>query len=98
MKIIEKILDTKYGKFIFLFFFGLAYFVIIMNLITSYSQNSGLIAFFFCPAIICGIALAILKMLRRLCDEERKQSASVLIYVHVALILISIVFLVDMFV
>ncbi len=97
MKITEKILNSKYGGLVFSLLSGLAYFIIIMNFIMGHTQNGGLLAFFFFPAIICGAALVLLKLLKRLCDEDRKKSAATLIYVHFVLILISLVFLIDIF-
>lgn len=97
MKITERILNSKYGGLVFSLLSGLAYFIIIMNFIMSHTQNGGLLGIFFFPAIICGTALVLLKALKRLCDEDRRKSAAALIYIHLALILISIVFLIDIF-
>ncbi len=97
MKITDKILDTNYGGLIFSLISGLAYFAIIMNFVISHTENGGILGIFFFPAIICGAALVLLKTLKRLCDEDRRKSAAALIYVHMVLILISLVFLIDIF-
>lgn len=93
---IGKIFDTKYGGLIFSLICGAAYYIIILDFITRYTSQGGeLLGFFFLPAIICTAALVILKTAKRLILEELFSKLNLLIYVHIILILISLVFLAD---
>ena len=95
MKGIGKIFDTKYGGLIFALLSGSAYFIIILNFILKGSPANGLLGFFFFPAIICGAGLLLLKTVKKLRDEESFQKINILVYAHIILLLISIVFLFD---
>lgn len=43
---------------------GVAYFIIIMQFVSAYTVQTGLMGLFIAPAVICGGALIIVKMLR----------------------------------
>lgn len=43
---------------------GVAYFIIIMQFVSSYTAQGGLMGLFIAPAVICGGALIIVKTLR----------------------------------
>lgn len=90
---IEKLFATKYGGFVFSFLSGLAYFIIILYFILTTDVKAGLLGFFFAPAIICGIALVLFKMIRRFIDNEEPKCANAVGIMHIILMLISIVFL-----
>jgi len=92
----EKIFKTKYGGLIFTLLSGCAYFIMILNFITQGDSSAGLLGFFFAPAIIFGIALVLFKMIRQFVENEEYKKANIVGYLHVALILMSIVFLVAM--
>ena len=94
MNCIVKFLCTRKGQLIFSLAGGLAYFLIILQFIRQYSRNgSMLLGFFFCPAIICGMALVLIKLLRSWQEQELYSRMAVLFFTHVLLFLISIVFL-----
>lgn len=96
MKGIGKIIDTKYGGLIFSLLAGCGYFIIIFDFILkSTAKGGGLLGFFFFPAIICGAALVLLKLIKRLQEEEQYNKINALIYLHIVLIIISLVFLFD---
>ncbi|MBO5060167.1 MAG: hypothetical protein J6C82_04565 [Clostridia bacterium] len=96
MQGIGKIFDTKYGSLIFALLSGCAYFIIVLDFIMKYTENSGaLLGFFFFPAIICGMGLVLLKAIKRLRDEEAFGKINMLVYAHIVLFLISLVFLYD---
>lgn len=95
---IEKIFNKKYGGLIFSLLSGTAYFIIILNFILTTDKKAGLLGFFFAPAIICGIALVLFKMIRQFIENEEFRKANLVGILHVILMLMSIVFLVAMIV
>lgn len=95
---IEKIFNKKYGGLIFSLLSGTAYFIIILNFILTKDKKAGLLGFFFAPAIICGIALVLFKMIRQFIENEEFRKANLVGILHVILMLMSIVFLVAMIV
>lgn len=90
----EKIFGTKYGGLIFTLASGLAYFIVILNFILMVDSKAGLLGFFFAPAIICGIALVLFKMIRQLIENEQFVRANIIGIFHIILMLMSIVFLI----
>lgn len=98
MKGIARLFNTKYGGLIFSLFCGGAYYIIILDFLIRYTQNGGgLLGFFFFPAIICGGALVLFKTAKRLTDAEQYAKLNALIYIHLLLIAVSLVFLADIF-
>jgi len=95
---IEKIFNTKYGGLIFSLLSGLAYFIIILSFILTADAKAGLLGFFFAPAVICGMALVLFKMIRQFLENEEFQKANVVGFLHIILMIISIVFLIAMIV
>ena len=93
---IEKIFNTRYGGLVFSLLSGCAYFIVILSLILTAGPRTGLLAFFFAPAIICGMALVLFKMIRQFLENEELKKANLVGVLHVILMLISIVFLVAM--
>lgn len=93
---IEKIFNTKYGGLIFSLLSGFAYFIIILSFIISTGPRAGLLGFFFAPAIICGIALVLFKMIRQFIENEEFKKADIIGILHVILMIISIAFLLAM--
>jgi len=93
---IGKIFDTKFGGLIFSLLAGVAYFIMVCYLIISGTPRGELLAFFFSPAIIAGAALVIIKTVKNLSEAEKYRSINLLLYAHVLLMLISVVFLIDL--
>ena len=63
-----------------------------VSLILNYTKNGGLLlAFFFCPAIICGAAIFIVKALKIYMDEENSKKINFLFWSHIFLAVISVV-------
>lgn len=97
MKGIGKLVDTKNKELIFSLLCGLAYYIVITGFIVGNTQSGGmLLSFFFLPAIVCGAALIIIKTIRKLKEEEQFGKINLLIYPHLLLMAISIVFLLDL--
>ena len=94
---IGKIFDRKYGGLIFSLLAGAAYFIIILDFIKRNTATGGmLLGFFFSPAIIAGAALVIIKTVKSLAADEKYRNINFLIYAHLLLMAISIVFLLDL--
>jgi biotin transporter BioY len=93
---IGKIFDTKYGGLIFSLLCGMAYFIIILSFILKNTAQAGLLAFFFAPAIIAGIALIIIKNVRRFAEEEKFKSVNMFLYPQIVIMILSIFFLIDL--
>ena len=93
---IGKIFKTKYGGLAFSLLAGAAYFVIILDFILKHTSYGGaLLGFFFSPAIIAGAALIIIKTVKRLEEEEAFAKINLFLYLHMALMILGIVFLID---
>ena len=89
-------LNTTAGQLAFSLISGLGYFAIILKFILAYTENGGaLLAFFFAAAIICGTALMIVKSMKNCRENGNENGILKLFYIHLAVILIGIVFLVD---
>lgn len=92
-KIINLLKNTA-PRLIFALLCGAAYYIIALKFILSHTNNGGgLLGFFFLPAIVCGMALVIIKVLRS--KEEEGNDTAILrtFWSHAILIIISIVFL-----
>ena len=90
----QKIFNTKYGGLIFSLLSGLSYFILILSFMLDGNTKNGLLGFFFAPAIICGIALVLFKMIRGFIENEELKKANVIGIMHIILMLLSVVFLI----
>lgn len=96
MERIAKILEKRSTLLVFCLLCGAAYFLIALRFILTYtSAGGGLLAFFFFPAIICGMALILFKAIAKWQEEQKTKAVGALAVVHVVLFIISIVFLLD---
>ena len=96
MKGLGKIFDKKYGGLVFSLASGCAYYIIILHLILQSSPSAGILGFFFFPAIIFGTGLVLFKTIKRLMEEEQPGKVNIICWLHIALMLISLVFLADL--
>ena len=97
MKGIGKIVESRAGELIFSLISGLAYFIVVAGFVIKNTQSGGaLLSFFFFPAIVCGAALILIKTIRQLKEDERFEKINMLVYPHILLFVISIVFLFDL--
>lgn len=95
---IGKIFYTKYGGLVFSLLCGMAYFTVILAFILRHTSYGGaLLGFFFFPAITAGAALIIIKMVKRLQDEEAFTKINLFLYLQLGIILLGAVFLIDIF-
>ncbi len=96
-KQVINLLKNTWGLLIFALISGLAYYAIVQSFIFKFTKTGGgLLGFFFFPAIVCGAALIIVKLVKQNFEAERENAALMLFWLHIALILVSIVFAVAM--
>ncbi len=96
MNKIYKLYETKYGGLIFSLLSGIAYYIIVLYFLLGGTNSGGaLLGFFFLPAIVCGMALVLFKTVKKLKETEALGRINLLIYGHIILILMSLVFLAD---
>ena len=88
----NKILNSKYGLLIFSLISGIAYFVLIMMLISKINY-SYLLGVFFFPAVVCGMALCLYKSIRNLEELEEWGKIKSLMLIHVFVVVLSLVFM-----
>lgn len=86
----KKILESKYGLLIFSLVSGMGYFVLLLLLFANV-RYSYLIGIFFCPAVVCGSALCIVKYVKALREQEKYDKIKRIIVIHSALIVFSVI-------
>lgn len=88
------LLKNTWARFVFALLGGAAYYIIALKFILSHTNNGGgLLGFFFMPAIVCGMGLIIIKILRSLEEQENMRAMLAVFWTHIMLIIISVVFL-----
>lgn len=87
---IIRLMKNPAARLIFALISGCAYFALIYGFIHTRAPQSGLIVFFFCPAVICGAALVIIRLMRQ--SEENGSEGGIvrLVVLHAILILIAV--------
>lgn len=96
-KILQLMQNTK-GLLVFTLLSGCAYFITVLKFILSHTNaGGGLLGFFFFPAIVCGAALVLIKVIKQCFENENENVVVNIFWIHVGFILISIVFLISMF-
>lgn len=93
---ILRLLKNTWGLLIFALLSGGAYFVIVLRFVIMNTNNgSGLLAYFFAPAIICGAGLLIVKVAKQCLSENRTGAALALFWSHTVLIVMSVFILIS---
>ncbi len=87
----NKILNSKYGLLIFSLISGIAYFILIMMLISKINY-AYLLGIFFFPAVVCGAALCLYKSIRNLEELEEWGKIRSLMLLHIFVVVLSIAF------
>jgi Ni/Fe-hydrogenase subunit HybB-like protein len=90
----KKILDllgSTAGQLVFALLCGTGYFMVISGFLVTNSNGSGLLAFFFAPAIVCGAALVIIKLMKQARENGNEKAIIKIFYLHIVLILIGII-------
>lgn len=87
----NRLINSRYGLLIFSLLSGIAYFTLVMILI-SQIKYSYLLGIFFCPAVVCGAAVCIIKSVKSFVDNAQIEKARRIVGIHTALIIFSIIF------
>ena len=94
-KKILDLLNTTAGQLVFVLLCGLGYFMVMSGFLVTNSNGSGLLAFFFAPAIICGAALVIIKLMKQARENENENAILKIFYLHLVLVVIGIIFIIS---
>ena len=87
-----KLLKNTAARLIFALLSGVAYFTLIYRFVLAHTDLGGRwLAWSFCPLIICGAALVIIRLLKQAEENENKQGISALFVVHVILMVMAAV-------
>lgn len=89
-KLIE-LLNTTAGRLIFALGCGWAYYLVLFNIIVSFSKGSPLLAIYFAPAIIFGAAILIIKLMKQATENENPNAIIKLFIAHSILFVIGII-------
>ena len=93
---INKLFNSASGLLTFALISGAGYFFMVLRIVMEFSRNkSGLIGYFFAPAIICGSALFIVKTVKQNIEMEQADKNLKIFFIHTVVILLGIVFLAD---
>ena len=96
-KKILNILNTTAGQLLFSLLSGLGYFMIMGGWIVDFSNGQWLMLLYLAPIIICGAALVIVKLMISARENENKGTILKIFWLHVAVILIGILFVIARF-
>ena len=89
---ILNLLKSTAGALGFSLFCGLAYFFLVMYFVLSTTAQGALLLFFIGPAVICGAALVVIKLIKQNFENENEDGNLRIFYLHFVLFIISAVF------
>lgn len=91
------LLNNVWALLIFALLSGGAYYVTVLKFILSHTASGGgLLGFFFLPAIVCGAALVLIKVIKQCIEDGRESAAAGVFWLHCIFIIIAAVFAVSM--
>ena len=91
-KKILNLINTTAGQLIFSLLSGLGYFLIISGWVLDLSRGIWLILMYVAPIVICGAALVIIKLIKQAREAENEKNILRIFWLHIAVIVIGIVF------
>lgn len=91
-------LNTTAGQLGFALLSGLGYLALIAGYIIEASRGMWLILLFIAPVVVCGAALIIIKLMKQARENYNNLSILKLFWVHVAVIVLAIIFTIALFV
>ncbi len=92
---IVKFMQNRISRLIFSLISGAAYFAAAFWLCRVYfGESSGLIVFFFAPALICGAALVLFKSISSMLEQENKRGIVFLTAAHTVFVIVTAVLLI----
>ena len=97
-KRVENHLKSTYGALGFSLFGGAAYFMLALTFVMNTTKHGGLFLLFVFPAVICGAALVLLKLIKQNNENENTRANAIIFYLHILLFVISVIFAVSVFV
>lgn len=68
-------LQKPIPRLIYALICGVAYFIIIMQFVSAYTQQGSLMGLFIAPAVICGGAFIVIKILRNTYENREENEA-----------------------
>lgn len=96
MNKLHKFLATKHGELISGLLCGIAYFIVVLDFIMANTHTGGqLLAMFLAPAVICGVALMFIKLIRGWLQNEQYKNINSFIVLNLVIFVISIFFIID---
>lgn len=99
-KILE-LLKRPYALLVWALICGAAYYVIIGRFVFAYTNTQAggsLLMWLFLPAVICGAALILVKVVKQAREKENDRGILILFYTHLLIIAMGIVFLAASFI
>lgn len=89
-----KMLQATAPRLIFALICGAAYFMIVIRFIMAYTAHVGLMALFIAPAVICGGAYLVIRLLRHAFEiEENAESTALMVfYLNLWIVIIAALF------
>ena len=97
-KKILSLINTTAGQFIFALLSGLGYFMLISGWVIDFSKGSWLILMYIAPLVICGAAIVIIKLIKQAREAENENTILKIFWLHVAVLLLGIVFTIANFI
>lgn len=94
---ILKFLETTAGQLSFALLSGFGYLAMIAGVILELSRGMWLILLYVLPIVVCGVALVIIKLMKQARENENNSAILKLFWIHVAVILVGIVFAIALF-
>ncbi len=91
-KKILSLINTTAGQLIFSLLSGLGYFLIISGWILDLSRGIWLILMYVAPIVICGAALVIIKLIKQAREADNEKNILRIFWLHIAVIVIGVVF------
>ena len=95
---IISLINTTAGRLIFVLLSGAGYYSIIAKLLIDLAPKNALLLFLFFPLVICGAALILIKLIIQKQESDDNSSILKIFYLHIAVIIIGIIFAVSIFV
>ena len=89
---ILKLLKSTAGALAFSLICGMAYFLLAAYFVLSTTANGALLLLFIAPTVICGAALIVIKLIKQNLEKENYGGILRVFYLHIVLLLISVVF------
>lgn len=95
---IINLLKSTAGALGFSLFGGAAYFLLAMKFVMAATEHGGLMLLFIGPAVICGAALILIKLIKQNNENGNENANITIFYLHLLLFIISVIFALSVFI